>query len=214
MKLWDRRRSYYKMSASARIGLKATAWIEVRTPLEKLLYELALKHATNAETCRTSGNHKDELEQSILAVMLAAAFMEAFINQQAIQILHEEFQKYDEGSIDVYGNTLPKKRGYPKLEDRWSEVTEKISGKRFNKGREPFVGFKKLVELRNKVLHYKGMGMPSTPMPSPWPDVQGSVTPERAVFNASAAQDAIRSMQGMLHEFSTLTSKDLPEWIK
>jgi len=200
------------MSGTARIGLKVTGWYGVRTPLEKPLYELALKHATDAETCRTSGNHKGEHEQSILAIMLAAAFMEAFINQQGIQIFREEFQKYDEGYIDVHGNTLSKKRGYPKLEDKWSEITEKISGKRFNKGKEPFSGFKKLVELRNKILHYKGM--PSTPMPSPWPDVQGSVTPERAVFNASAAQDAIRSMQGMLHEFSTLTSKGMPEWIK
>lgn len=212
MKLWDKLRSCYKMSGTARIGLKVTGWYGVRTPLEKPLYELALKHATNAETCRTSGNHKDELEQSILAIMLAAAFMEAFINQQGIQIFREEFQKYDEGYIDVHGNTLSKKRGYPKLEDKWSEITEKISGKRFNKGKEPFSGFKKLVELRNKILHYKGM--PSTSMPSPWPDVQGHVTPEKADFNASAARYAITSMQGMLHEFSTLTSKEMPEWIK
>jgi len=194
------------------MGFKVTGWYAVRTPLEKPLYELALRHATNAETCRTSSNHKDELEQSILAIMLAAAFMEAFINQQGIQILREEFQKYDEGYVDVHGNTLPEKRSYPKLEDKWSEITEKINGKRFNKGKEPFSGFKKLVELRNKILHYKGM--PSTPMPSPWPDVQGHVTPERAIFNAIAARYAIRSMQGMLHEFSTLTSRRLPEWIE
>jgi hypothetical protein len=212
MKLWDKLRSCYKMSGTARIDLKVTGWYGVRTPLEKPLYELALKHATNAESCRMSGNHKDELEQSILAIVLAAAFMEAFINQQGIQLFREEFQKYDEGYIDVYGNTLSEKRGYPKLEDKWSEITEKISGKRFNKGKEPFSGFKKLVELRNKILHYKGM--PSTPMPSPWPDVQGHVTPEKADFNASTARYAITSMQGMLHEFSTLTSKEMPEWIK
>ncbi len=212
MKLWHRLWACYKRSGTARIGLTATGWYGVRTPLEKPLYELAVKHATNAETCRTSGNHRDELEQSILATILAAAFMEAFINQQGIQILGEEFQKYDEGYVDVHGNTRPKKRGYPKLEDKWSEITEKISGKRFSKEREPFFGFKKLVELRNKILHYKGMT--STPMPSPWPDVPGHVTPEKANFNASSARYAITSMQRMLHEFSTLTSKELPEWIK
>lgn len=212
MKLWDKLHSCYRRSGTARIGMKVTGWYGVRTPLEKPLYELALKHATNAETCRASGNHKDELEQSILAIMLAAAFMEAFINQQGIQICGQEFQEYDKGHIDVNGNTPRKRRGYPKLEDKWSEITEKISGKRLNKGKEPFSGFKKLVELRNKILHYKGM--PSTPMPSPWPDVQGHVTPEKAYFNASAARYAITSMQGMLHEFSTLTSKEMPEWIK
>lgn len=212
MKPWDRLWACCKRSGTAGIGCKATVWYGVRTPLEKVLYELALKHATDAETFRTSGNHKDELEQSILAIMLAAAFMEAFINQQGIQILREEFQEYDEGCIDVHGNTLPKKRGYPKLENKWSEITERISGKRFSKGKEPFSGFKKLVELRNRILHYKGM--PSSPMPSPWPDVQGHVTPEKAYFNASAARYAITSMQGMLHEFSTLASKEMPGWIK
>jgi len=212
MNLWDMLRSSYKRNTSVGIGLKVTAWYGAQTPLEKPLYELALKHATNAETARKSGDHKDELEQAILAIMLAAAFMEAFINQQGIEILGQEFQKYDEGYVDVYGNTLPKKRGYPKLEDKWSEITEKISSKRFDKRKEPFSGFKKLVELRNKILHYKGM--PDTPMPSPWPDVPGAVSPEKAAFNAPAAQYSIKSMQGMLREFSTLTSRKLPEWIK
>lgn len=215
-------RSSHKRNASVGIGLKVTAWYGVRTPLEKPLYELALKYATNAEAARKSGYvaeanrksvyHKDELEHAILAIMLTAAFMEAFINQQGIEILGREFHKYDEGYIDVYGNTLTKKRGYPKLEDKWSEITERISNKRFDKGKEPFLGFKNLMELRNKILHYKGM--PDTPVTSPWPDVPGSVSPEKAEFNAPAAQYSIKSMQGMLKEFNTITAKKLPEWIK
>jgi hypothetical protein len=212
MSLWNRLQFCYRKSGTTHIGLKVTAWYGVRTPLEKSLYELALKHASDAVACRTSASHKDELEQSILAVMLAAAFMEAFINQQGIQILHGKFQEYDEGYIDVHGNPLSKRRGYPKLEDKWCEITQKISNKRFNKGREPFSGFRKIVELRNRILHYKGM--PSEPMPSPWPDVSGDVTPERAYFNASAAEYAIASMQGMLREFSTLTFRKMPPWIK
>lgn len=212
MRLWDKVRSCYNRGGTARIGVTATAWYGVRTPLEKPLYELALKHAAAAVTSGAHGNHKDELEQCILTIMLAAAFMEAFINQQGIQVFGEYFQRYDEGYIDVHGNTLSKKRGYPKLEDKWSEITERISGRQFNKGKEPFSGFKKLVELRNNVLHYKGI--PDNPMRSPWPDVQGHITPEKACFNASAAQYAIASMQGMLHEFATLTSKEMPEWIE
>lgn len=212
----------HERNALARINLKVDAWYGVRTPLEKPLYELALKHAANAEASRKGGYqaeasrkrvcHKDELEHTVLAVILTAAFMEAFINQQGIELLGQDFHKYDEGCIDVYGNALHKKRGYPKLEDKWSEITERLSNKQFDKGKGPFQGFKKLVELRNKILHYKGM--PDTPAPSPWPDVSGSVTPERAEFNAAAAQYSIKSMQGMLREFSALTSKELPNWIK
>lgn len=212
----------HEKKALARIGLKVDAWHGVRTPLEKPLYKLALKHAANAEASRKSGYqaeasrksvcHKDELEHTILAVILTATFMEAFINQQGIELLGQDFHKYDEGHIDVYGNALHKKRGYPKLEDKWSEITERLSNKQFDKGAEPFQGFKKLVELRNKILHYKGM--PDTPAPSPWSDVSGSVTPERAEFNATAAQYSIKSMQGMLRKFSTLASKQLPNWIK
>ncbi len=212
----------HERNALTQINLKVDAWYGVRTPLEKPLYQLALKHAANAEASRKGGYqaeasrkgvyHKDELEHTVLAVILTAAFMEAFINQQGIELLGQDFHKYDEGYIDVYGNTLHKKRGYPKLEDKWSEITERLSNNQFDKGAEPFQGFKKLVELRNKILHYKGM--PDTPAPSPWPDVSGSVTPERAEFNAVAAQYSIKSMQGMLREFSTLVSKELPNWIK
>lgn len=61
MNLQDMLRSSHERNASVGIGLKVTAWYGVRTPLEKPLYELALKHAANAEAARKSGYHKDEL---------------------------------------------------------------------------------------------------------------------------------------------------------
>lgn len=215
MSFWNKVRPHYKMysrQATAQVGVKASASMTVRTAIEMILYDLACQHAAAAEAACKRGDHKEELSSSIQTIMLAAACMEGFINQEAIEMLGPEFYRYDKGCIDVHCKPLTQKRGYPSLEDKWCEITEGISNKQFDKAKQPFQGFHGLVELRNEILHYKGASV--QPVPSPWKDVQGSVTPERAKFTAKAAQDAVKSIQGMLEKFHTLTGKQLPEWIK
>jgi len=184
----------------------------VRTAIESILYNLACQHATAAENASKIGNHEEELSSSIQTIILAAACMEAFTNEEAIEILKEEFYRYDKGLIDVHCRPFTQARGHPRLEDKWCEVTNRISNKQFDKGKEPFQGFQRLVELRNEILHYKGVSAP--PVPSQWEDVQGSVTPDRAKFTAKAAQDAVTSIRGMLQKFHTLTGTQLPEWVR
>jgi len=214
MSFWDKVRPHYKMysrQATVQAGIKASALRTVRTAIERILYDLACQHAASAEAACKKGDHKEELSHSIQAIMLAAACMEGFINQEAIKMLGPEFYRYDKGCIDVHC-TLIQKRGYPSLEDKWCEITEGISNKQFDKGKQPFKGFHKLVELRNEILHYKATS--AQPVPSPWKDTPGVVTPERARFTAKVAQDAVKSMYEMLEKFHTLIGKQLPEWIK
>lgn len=203
---------HVSVSATAKVGLKASASVTVRTLIEKILYELAYQHATDAEIASKKKTRNDELSHTIQAIILATACMEAFINQEAIDMLKQDFYKYDQGYIDVRGNTLTQRRGYPSLEDKWCEITERIGNKQFDKGKQPFQGFHKLVELRNELLHYKATSAP--PVPSPWQDVPGSVTPERAKFTAKAAMDAVESMRAMLEQFHVLTGKRKPVWLK
>jgi len=202
----------YSREVTTQLGLKASASMTVRTAIEMTLYDLVCQHAAAAEAACNSGNHKEELSSSIQTIILAATCMEAFINQEAIRMLGPEFYRYDRGCIDVHCKPLTQKRGYPSLEDKWCEITERVSNKQFDKGKQPFQGFHELVELRNEVLHYKGIS--AQPVPSPWQDVQGSVTSERAKFTAAVAQDVVKSMRGMLQKFHTLCGKQLPEWIK
>lgn len=157
-----------------------------------------------------SGNRNDELKHTIRTIILAAACLEAFINQEGIKILDREFYWYDKGQIDVCGRDLSNsgRRGYPNLEDKWCEVTERIGGRQFDKGKTTFQDFSKLVDLRNEILHYKAISAPPVPSP-PW----GNVTPERARFNALAARDAVKVMKEMLQEFHALTSQNPPAWI-
>jgi hypothetical protein len=198
--------------ATTTIGQKVNASIEVRTAFEIILYELAQQHAIGAEEASKRKSHGDELRHTIRAIILATACLEAFINQEAIQVLGHDFHDYDKGDIDVWGKTLNERRGYPSLEDKWCEVTNRISNKKLNKGNKPFQDFHKLVELRNEILHYKATSAP--PVPSPWQDVPGSVTPERAKFNAKAAQEVVKSMRAMLEQFHVLTGKQKPVWLK
>jgi hypothetical protein len=203
----------YSREATAKLGLKVSVSATVRTGVEMKLYDLACQHAAAAQAACKSGNHEEELSSSIQAIILAAACMEAFINQEAISVLGpHDFDKYDSGHIDAHCKLLSEKRGYPSLEDKWCEITERISNKTFDKGKQPFQGFHELVELRNKVLHYKGIS--AQPVLSPWQGVERSVTPERGKLTAELAQNVVNSIRGMLQEYHIFCGKQLPQWVK
>jgi hypothetical protein len=192
------------------IKLSASPEAEVRTAIEKILYELAQQHTINAEQASEKEQRSDELRYTIQSIILATACLEAFINQEATQILGEDFEAYDKGNIDAWGK--PKgKRDYPSLEDKWFEITKRIGNKEFNKGNKPFQDFHELVELRNEILHYKGK--PSS-APSPWPEAKGLVTSERVKFTAKAARYTVETMQAMLEQFYILTGKKKYVWVK
>ncbi len=196
--------------AAIKIGVHVSASAEVRTAFEIILYELAQQHAINAEKASKNKQRSDELRYTIQAIILAASCLEAFINQEAIQVLGQEFEKYDEGYIDVLGKPKERQR-HPPIEDKWLEITKQIGNKTFNKGKTPFQDFHKLVELRDEILHYKGK--PSS-APSPWPEAKGEVTLERAKFTAKAARYAVETMQAMLEQFYILTGKKKHVWVK
>jgi len=202
-----------KRSATAHLGIATSASYAVRTAIEKVLYGLAQQHAADAEVACKNGERNDELNHAIQGVILAAACLEAFINEEAIHLLDKQFNDYDMGKVDAHGNTLSKIRGYPKLEEKWCEITERVSGgKKFKKGKPPFKDFQKLVGLRNYILHYKGRAV--APVPPTCHHVPGVVPPERAKFTAKAVQEAVKSMKAMLEEFYSMTCKQQPEWIK
>jgi hypothetical protein len=194
------------------IGIKVSVSVAVRTAIERILYGLAQQHTADAEMACKSGKRNDELNDAIRTIILATACLEAFINQEAIQVLDQDFDAYDKGFIDAWGKTYRKRRGYPTLEDKWFEITNRISNKQFNKGEEPFQSFHKLVELRNEILHYKGI--PAAPVPSTCHHVPGVIPPERAKFTAKAAKAAVESMRAMLEKFHILTGKQKQAWIK
>ncbi len=201
-----------KKHATTTIGLKVSASYGVRTAIEKILYELAQQHAADAEMACESGKRNDELNDAIRAIILATACLEAFINQEAIEVLGQDFDKYDKGCVDAWGKNYKKRRGYPSLEEKWFEITKRIGNKEFDKGKKPFQDFHELVELRNEILHYKGIS--AAPVPSTCHPVPGVIPPERAKFTAKAAKNAVESMRAMLEKFHILTGKQKYEWIK
>ena len=203
----------YTKEASTTIGINVSAKCEVRTLIEKMLYELANQHASDAKEAHENGKlSNSELSHSLQTIILAAACLEAFINQKAIEILKEEFALYDKGIIDAYGKKLPPKSGHPGLENKWCDITKRICGRTFNRGEQPFQDFNELLELRNYILHYKATSVP--PVPSPRKDISGYVTSERAKLTSQTAQEAVKSMKEMIKEFHDLTKQKLPNWVK
>ena len=136
------------------------ATADVRTLIEKHLYDLACLHSIDATNANKNSDPNDELKHSIQTIILSTACLEAFINQECIRILGQEFYRYDKGQIDIYGNPIAKNtklKIYPRLESKWCEITERICNKKYDKGKQPFQGFHKLINLRNEILHYKAI---------------------------------------------------------
>lgn len=77
------------------------------------------------------------LEASRNGVILAVAALEAFINQQASQ------------RLGIWGDHEDRLS----LASKWILVPRQIAGSTFNKGREPFQSFAKLLRLRNHLVH-------------------------------------------------------------
>lgn len=170
---------------------------KMRTPLEPTLYRLAMDHASHIRD-----PDADDLDHSLQATILSVACLEAFINWVGMSAFGNEWDDYEAGK------SQNRKRHRPTLEDKWVEVTRKhTSGQTFVRGRQPFQGFKRLVSLRDYILHYKAGFI--EPVPTP----KGNVTEARAHIDHQSAQRATDVMKLMLLEFHRLSNVQAPAWI-
>ena len=161
--------------------------VRMRTGLWIILYRLAIEHASKAGEAHQMGSDgaEGELDHALQTIVLAAACLEAFINSWD--------GKEDDKS---------------RLEDKWIEVTKRLSGgETFERGAQPFQKLKRLIRLRNYILHYKASFAPPVKTPV------GNISEFRAKINHTSANQAVSSMRNMLIHFHELCNLPLPQWV-
>jgi hypothetical protein len=125
------------------------------------------------------------------AHILFAASLEAHINIRAERILQEDkFKEFEKLSIT----------------DKWLNYSKDV-GKRFDRGREPFQGFRRLIKRRNALLHFKAK---RTQTHDPFEVPQ--FVKELGLL-APATQQSLSAARAMIVALAEMERRDVPEWI-
>ena len=188
---------------SGRVALVGTLTINLTHKPEGELYRIAREHAQSARALHDEGKHfPGELYESLQAVILAAAALEAFINGQSQAAYGTEWQKYEDGQ-------LAESTRRPDLLGKWYDVPQKLNDGNpvFEKGKEPFQGLKRIDHLRNYALHYKPIPQP------PKSSLHGNVSELASYFDYQAARRSIDSMHKMLSYFQKSLKMPYPDWL-
>lgn len=165
----------------------------VRTHLEPLLYRSAIRNYKLAKKAREEyektkeDNYiSTEIEYSLIAIVSSASCLESYINM----------------IIGEYANQ------YKKLEDikkKW-----KLVGKFLNNGndvfddeKKPFSDFVKVINWRNKALHYKSKFLPPI----------GEQSTVSKVYSYENAKFAIKIIKPMISKLCENSNCTIPNWI-
>ncbi len=156
-----------------------------RRPLEVHLWQLAQEHAERAQ----SASDPLEMQQTIGAVVMAAACLEAYINSVFIEELHR-----------------PEDDLWKSPEAKWEDAAKEI-GQPFDKGRPPFQDLKRLMDLRNYVLHYKPR------FTEPVKTREGRVPEARAKLTKAAARRAVDTCRVLITDLCSKRNESPPPWL-
>jgi len=179
------KRIYYE---EARVGMRMSGSVTalVGHALHLTMYHSALKFSKEAQ--KSKGQPNEELELSLIAILLAFTTLESYINEYA--------QK--KGLWEKFENAP--------IEGKWNGVPQRATDKSLSK--KAMDRFTKLKELREYIVHYKSKfteGIEIKP---------GIRVPEaRAKLTCEKAIEACDTVKLMITELSKLDGSSIPEWL-
>jgi len=177
--------------------------IKVRSFVEPLFLRVAHRAAARAEAVRariaTEGALAvlvaEEIEASAESIILSATCLEAFINGVAQDRLDASLWPALEGLRTV---------------DKWLAISSILGvPKCFDKGKNPFQDFDKLVGWRNSLVHYKHK--PRQPIEVPG---LGTVTALNAICHAANARKAVDTTRAMMTTLTSCLNESTPMWME
>ena len=179
------KRNYY-VEAKATIRMSGSVTALVGHALHLTMYHSALKFSKEAQ--KSKGQPNEELEHSLITILLAFTTLESYINEYA--------QK--KGLWEKFENKP--------IEGKWNGVPQRATGKSLTK--ETMDRFKELKDLRNYIVHYESKfteGVEIKP---------GTTVPEaRAKLTCENAIKACDTVKLMITELSKLEGSPIPEWL-
>ena len=167
------------------VSMTGSLTIRARRPLEVHLWQLAQEHAERAQ----DATDPVEMQQTIGAVVMAAACLEAYINSALIEKLHR-----------------PEDDLWKRLETKWEDAAKEID-QPFDKGKPPFRDFRWLIDLRNWVLHYRPK------FTEPVKTREGGVPEARAKLTKAAARRAVDTCRVLITDLCSKRNESPPPWL-
>jgi hypothetical protein len=151
------------------------------------MYRSALKFSKEAQ--KSKGQPNDELELSLITILLAFTTLESYINEYAQK--KGLWEKFKEASI----------------EGKWRGVPQRATGRSLPE--EAMNRFLEVKDLRNYIVHYESKfteGVEIKP---------GTTVPEaRAKLTSENAIKACDTVKLMIAELSKLEGSPIPEWLE
>jgi hypothetical protein len=172
----------------------------VATRLEGDLIALAETHAAEAEAA-TVGRLEDpppETRVTIVAVLCAAAALEAFINQEA----HDREPTWWESNERL------------SLDKKWSRLIELKTGSAPDRGGGWFHELVALSDARNVIAHDNGVrrgteaSLSGPPVATPW----GKISATRAALDAKLARRSVVAARTAVREFYSAMGEEIPDF--
>jgi hypothetical protein len=180
------KRIYYE-EAEETMRMSVSVTDLVGHALHLTMYRSALKFSKEAQ--KSKGQPNEELELSLIAILLAFTTLESYINEYAQA--KGLWEKFKEASI----------------EGKWRGVPQRATGRSLTK--KAIDRFLELKDLRNYIVHYESKfteGVEIKPG-TRVPEARAKVTCE----NAIKACDTIKLM---ITELSKLEGSPIPEWLE
>jgi len=168
-----------------------------RPAIESILLDIAKNAVEAAESQQpdpekgSAGTQVGMENQAVTAVVMLVAALEAFINTEA----HERLSKVMWEAIERLD-----------VRNKWIVVSRLATGKEWDRGKEPYQGFHKLVSLRNDLVHYK-----------PKFDEKGDFEFSRwfnEQFTGSTVRKFLGASEEMIKEFFSMIGEPVPDWVR
>ena len=155
-----------------------------------------------------------KLVEAVQCVILAQCVLESYVNY----LIHEK-------SLGNVNASKGKKFDRLSIKDKWRELPKAVNGSTFNETLTPFTDFVELVDLRNKLVHFKTKKMDSTvEFPNPNAPDKATVGDVLAILlqpevmklishNASdVAAKSIATVDTMIDELHQMLGTDSPNF--
>ena len=183
-----------------------TITVEMRSDLEIFMFRHALINANEASKYKgatTPDDMQKELEHSMIAILMSHLCLEAYINRIGVLRLAMHPEKERQTLWESLERANP--------QSKWVIITKLATktGQTFVKSEEPLKSFEWLMELRNYIVHYRGLPKKSVGMRGPYP-----ITEAQAKLSADNAKKAVDIVKKMIVKFHELDQSTYPQWLK
>ncbi len=199
---------------------KDESWhVETMHNLYDLMFKIAKENCKEAQKCKDTCNPDGmtkELKHSTLAILMSYCCLEAYINRISYDKLGRspDLEKQKKW-IDLRGDETKGYKGAASTRKKWLDIAKEVTktNEIFDKKSELWKSFEHLNDLRNFIVHYKGVPKPQDPR-SKWRCGKYPLTEAQKKINPCEAKKAVETTDKMIRKLNKLMQAEAPRFLE